>query len=180
MKRWNNRKGLLPNPFAIITKHIFEKLVRWYSIYLKHNLYCDNLSETTHDMTLAVIKCITVHCTCVDNQSFNSLFFCRKKKLWQVCVKHETGGRESDQLPDRLVSWTSRSSIIIIYCNLHHHTKDIHSFHIDRHLPAECPAKPLSFFFSDTLFGSSEEMGVIDVETWGVGCKYYMVRIMSL
>lgn len=32
------------------------------------------------------------------------------------------------------------------------------TFHIDRHLPAECPAKPLSFFFSDTLFGSPEEM----------------------
>lgn len=80
-------------------------------------------------------------------------------------VKHETSGRESDQLPDHLVSWTTKSIIIIIYHNLHHYTTDIHSFHIDRHLPAECPAKPLSFFFSDTLFGSSEEMGDLDVDT---------------
>lgn len=58
------------------------------------------------------------------------------------------------------------SSSIVSHSNLHHHSTDIHSFHIDRHLPAECPAKPLSFFFSDTLFSSSEEMDVLDVATW--------------
>lgn len=41
--------------------------------------------------------------------------------------------------------------------------QDIHSFHTDRHLPAECPAKPLSFFFSHALLGSPGEM---DVSIW--------------
>lgn len=85
-----------------------------------------------------------------------------EKTNFQVHVKHETSRWESDQLPDHLVSWTTRSSAVIINYNLHHNTIDIH---IHRQLPAECPAKPLSFFFSDTLSVSSEEMGVLEVET---------------
>lgn len=92
-----------------------------------------------------------------------SLLLLQKKRNFQVQVKHETSGREGDQLPDRLVSWTSRSNIII-YCDLCY-TTDIQSFHIVKQLPAECPAKPLSFFFSDTPFGSSEEMTVLDVKS---------------
>lgn len=52
------------------------------------------------------------------------------------------------------------SSSFIIISTITQQT--FNSFHIDRHLPAECPAKPLSFFFSDTLFGSSEKMGDVD------------------
>lgn len=82
-----------------------------------------------------------------------------EKETFKCKSNMKPGRRESDQSPDRLVSWTfeKQNTIVRYYNRTTVIQTDIRSFHIDRHLPAECPAKPLSFFFSDSFCSGSSE-----------------------
>lgn len=128
--------------------------------------------KASHDTLLFKQK--KGHCTSVENQSSYRLFFCRKRETFEcasnmkpvvsVCVWG--GGAVSC-----LTVWFHGHQEAALPLFIMISTITQHTFHIDRHLPAECPAKPLSFFFSDTLFGSSGRNGHVSV-TWLGLCGY--------
>lgn len=62
-----------------------------------------------------------------------------------------------------------KSTIVIVHYDLNHHNSVIHSLHSNRHLSAECPAKPLSFFFRNI---SVEKKKVfLDEKAWSLDFK---------